>query len=218
MIKAEHKRWARSIFIPYMNWLLKKNFSHFYLVNEMPIIPDKYGLVITPNHISWWDGFFVEFLLTKRINRKIFIMMLEDQLRRYMFFKYLGAFSINTKSAKSIIETSFYSKKIVSDIQNYLVFYPQGEIEPFDKIPPSIKDGLRIFINDVNNTLVLPIAFKIQYYNEKYPAVIVRFGEFIKSDLVISNYDNYKKQFETNIQQLNKAAISKTFIKDLFTT
>ena len=40
MIRASHKTWARLFFNPYLDGLIKKNFSHFYLVNGFPDIDE----------------------------------------------------------------------------------------------------------------------------------------------------------------------------------
>lgn len=217
MIKAEHTKWARFIFIPYMNRLLKKNFSNFYLVNNFPKISNDQGLVITPNHISWWDGFFAEFVLSKFISRKIHLMMLEDQLDNYKFFRKLGAYSINPKSSQSIIETAAYTKSLVEDTGNYVITYPQGEIEPFEKRPLAIKKGLKLFVDGIKNDFViLPIAFKIQYLNQKYPAVFARFGNPVNGNEAVNDFIKYEKEFLDNINKLSEAAFDKKYITDLF--
>ncbi|MDX1777464.1 MAG: hypothetical protein R3339_01145, partial [Thermodesulfobacteriota bacterium] len=95
MIKASHKKWARLIFNPYCDLLLKRNFSQFLLVNDFPQLSPKLPLIITPNHISWWDGFFIYYLSKKKFNRKIYLMMLESSLEKFWFFQKIGAFSIN---------------------------------------------------------------------------------------------------------------------------
>ncbi len=217
MIKAEHSKIARMIFIPYMNRLLKKHFSNFFIVNDFPEIPPDAGLIITPNHISWWDGFFAEYAFSKFINRKIYLMMLEEQLTKYRFFRKVGAYSINPKNSKSIIETSTYTKTAVKNSESYVVLYPQGEIKPFEKKPLSLKKGLRFFINGIKNDFyILPVGFKIQYYNEKYPAVLVRFGNLLPGQEVLAGYNKYETEFVENIDKLSEASFTKTFTRDLF--
>ena len=102
MIQASHKKWARRIFNPYCDSLLKRNFSQFLRVNTFPRLSPDLPLIITPNHISWWDGFFIDYLTRKFLNRKGYIMMLEEQLSKYWFFQKIGAFSIDPSNAKRI--------------------------------------------------------------------------------------------------------------------
>lgn len=217
MIKADHKKWARAVFNPYLNLLLKKNFSNFYLVNEFPQIPEEYGLIITPNHISWWDGFFIDFINRKKLNRKIYILMLEEQLAKYKFFRKLGAYSINNGSVKSVIETINYTSRIISSNKNFAVVYPQGEIEDYEKRPLNFKEGVKYFLkNSGKNIFVVPAGFKIQYYNKKYPAIIARFSEPINGEEIISDFEKYKNIFTENLEHLSRAAFDKKFKEDLF--
>lgn len=218
MIKARHSKWARIIYDLYFNNLLKKNFSHFYLANNFPEISDNLPLIVTPNHISWWDGFFVDYYFKKFSKRKIYLMMLEEQLKRLPFFPKVGAFSIDPQKIKSIIETLNYSREIVLDANNFLVMYPQGEIEVFEKRPLSTKEGLKQLLKLITRkVIILPLGFKIQHYNEKYPAIIARAGKTLSSLDVLTDFNIFKNEFHNNLDILSIASIRKEFVKDLFT-
>ena len=217
MIKAEHKKWARLLYDFYIRRLLKYNFQNFYLTNDFPAIPKEEGLIVTPNHFSWWDGFFIDFTLQKFLDRKIFILMLEEQLRRYWFFQKIGAFSINQKNPKSISETFEYMVGVVCNPQNYLVFYPQGEIEPYDKRPLTIKNGLRFLSDKIQTTVnILPVAFKIKYSNYKKPDVFVRFGKMLSSNDIKNNYNLYIDEFNLNIKLLDEETLTNNKFKVLY--
>lgn len=216
MIRAEHLKIARYIFDPYINRLIKKSFSNFYLVNSLPEINSDSSLIETPNHISWWDGFFIDFINRKKINRKMYLMMLESSLKKYWFFKKVGAYSIDPDNPRSIVETVKYTNEILNNTRNFVVTYPQGKIEPFEKRPVDLKEGLKLFIKDsTDKKLVLPVGFKIQFYNEKKPAVICRFGELIEAKLILEDYNQFKIKFTENLDLLNEAANQKSFIEDL---
>ncbi len=217
MLKAKHSKIARLIFNPYIDRLMKKSFTSFYLVNQIPEFPEKKGLIITPNHISWWDGFFIDYISRKFIPRKLHLMMLESSLKKYWFFNKLGSYSINPENSKSLIETAEYTGEILNDPSNFVITYPQGEIEPFEKRPLSIKEGIKFFIKkNPEDIFVLPVGFKIQFYNEKNPAIICRFGNFIRAEKILENFDFFKIEFTNNLDKLNEAACSKNFVKDIF--
>ncbi|MGE5401634.1 MAG: lysophospholipid acyltransferase family protein [Ignavibacteriales bacterium] len=217
MIKAEHNKAARLIFDVYIDRLLKKNFSSFFLVNECPVINNNNSLIVTPNHFSWWDGFFIDLVNRKVFRRKIHIMMLEHQLKRYWFFRYLGAYSVRPENAKSIIETAAYSRDI-SDIPGTLnVIYPQGEIESYEKRPLSFKSGLRFFLRGITeNSAVAPVLFRIKYGEDMKPSVYCWFGELVSPKDVIGNYACYLKSIEYGLDQLNTLSERKTSMTDLF--
>ena len=215
MIKANHKKWARQVFNIYIKRELRKHFSHFYLVNEFPLLTNNEKILITPNHISWWDGFFIDHVCRNLYKRKIYIMMLEEQLKKYSFFKKLGAYSINPESNISIKESIKYSRTIIKDSNNVTVIYPQGEIEAFEKRPVNIKNGIKLILRNANNVVVLPVGFKIHYSNEKLPAVFTRFGNPISAETVVNNFDYYKKIFLENLDLLSQEVSNKNFIADI---
>jgi 1-acyl-sn-glycerol-3-phosphate acyltransferase len=215
MIKANHQKWAEFIFSFYLKKIMRKNFSNFWLCNEAPVVPDNVGLVITPNHFSWWDGFLIERIRKKFFpKRKMYILMLEEQLKRYWFFNKLGAFSINLKNPRSINETINYTKEIISP-DSLVVFYPQGKIEFFDKVP-NLKKGLTKFVDNLKlKTVLLPIAFKFQFGEAKHPEIYCRFGEPLESQIVKQDFSSFYFEFMTNLQLLNEASIDKSVKQDI---
>ncbi|NWF90366.1 MAG: 1-acyl-sn-glycerol-3-phosphate acyltransferase [Ignavibacteriaceae bacterium] len=217
MIKADHKKWARRVYDFYEPWLLKSNFQNFYLINDFPQIPANEGLIITPNHFSWWDGFFIDYTLRFFSSRKIYILMLEEQLKRYWFFQKVGAFSINPQNPKSIKETLDYISEVVSDPNNVLLFYPQGEIDDYAKRPLKVKDGLKTILNMSPAIVnILPVAFKIKHGNTKKPDILVRFGDLISSYKAKTDFNFFIAGFNSNIDLLDKE-LSNNYKDNLFT-
>lgn len=50
------------------------------------------------NHSSWWDGLLAYHAAGKLPGKRHYFMMEEEQLRKYAFFRKLGAYSINPGS------------------------------------------------------------------------------------------------------------------------
>ncbi|MEJ2618210.1 MAG: lysophospholipid acyltransferase family protein [Ignavibacteriaceae bacterium] len=217
MIKAEHKKWARLIFNLYIDKLLKNNFVNYYLLNSYPVLDKNLSVVLTPNHISWWDGFFIDYIVKIFSDRKMHIMMLEEQLKKFWFFQKLGAYSVNPDNVGSLLTTVRYTRKLLNNPESLAVIYPQGKIEPFEKRPLTIKNGLKLFVENMPNEIaVIPVAFKIQYFNEKKPAVIARFGKILYAETICSDYQLYVNEFYRNLDELNKAVFDNKFQQDLF--
>jgi 1-acyl-sn-glycerol-3-phosphate acyltransferase len=217
IIEAKHNKAALLVFNIYLNRLLRKNFSNFFLVNLPPELPENKSVIITPNHMSWWDGFFLHQVNVESIKKNLYFMMLRKQLKRFWFFQYIGAYSIQPDNPKSISETIKYTNTILGNHKNAVAFYPQGEIEPFDKRPFSLKRGLQLFLRNIKNEcVVLPVAFKIQYYSEKYPSVIFRSGRIISADEILNDFNVFESEFVANLDALNESASSKKFALDLF--
>ncbi|MEZ4824022.1 MAG: hypothetical protein R2942_17090 [Ignavibacteria bacterium] len=149
---------------------------------------------------------FIEYLMRKFTDRKLYIMMLEDQLKKYPFFKYLGAFSIKPGSVRSVAESIIYAKDIAQSESAYLVFYPQGEIQNYEVEHVKLKNGLgAVSLN--KDTGVLIVTFKIVYGNEKKPDVYCRFHDrvYMKTE---DDVKVYEKLFLKNIVMLNTDVIT----------
>ncbi len=212
MIKAEHKYWAELPFRIYIDHLLKKQFGRFILINSFPKISSGDGLLITPNHFSWWDGFFIDFALRKLSNRKIYLMMLERQLNKYWFFRKVGAFSVDAGNPKSAASSLRYARKIISDPGNVLIVYPQGELVPYGRYPFHLKHGIGAIVRDTKiNIKILPAAFKINYGDDKKPFVSARFGNVISPEVLLNDFNYYAKEFENNVKDLDKSDYSQTY-------
>ena len=188
MIKANHTKWAEVVFSPYVNRLLKKNFHSFHLLGELPQLEQNIPLLLVPNHSSWWDGFFVYLLNKKLLHRKLFLMMLEEQLSKYPFFAKLGAYSIDPNSRNKIIESLRYTLSILENEQitnhpSLICIFPQGELQPFHKNPLEFKGGLEWLIKKYGEEVqILLLAMRIEFLEEQFPHVFFMFDEMIKVD------------------------------------
>jgi len=216
MIKPDKKKWARVIFNPYEELLLRRNFNNFYTDYDFPQTDPQKGLLITPNHISWWDGFFIDYAVRSFLKRNFYIIMLEEQLRKYRFFSKLGAFSIEPSGTKGILETLDYAAGVLADPGNLLVYYPQGRIEPYDKQPITIKPGIQYLLRKNTSIDILPAAFRIEYGNKKKPSVYLKFGNLLKGIDVCSNFDLFKQEFTGNTRLLTSGIHKDEFRSDLF--
>jgi hypothetical protein len=203
VIEAEHRKWARFLFNPYINHLLKTNFNSFYLINKLPRVDESAGLIITPNHFSWWDGFIIDFISRKLIRRKIHIMMLEEQLKKYWFFRKVGAYSVNLTNPVSTARTMKYTNNVLKSPRNFVVLYPQGKIQSFNAKSIIVKEGLRHILNNIECELyVLPLALKVEYGNNKNPDVIAQFGSPLQGKVIRNDFNIFIEAFINNIEKL----------------
>jgi 1-acyl-sn-glycerol-3-phosphate acyltransferase len=204
MIRAKHVKWAEIVFEFYLKRLFKKSFYDFRIINELPVIDNTKSIVLTPNHFSWWDGFFVYWLNKIVLNKKLFVMMLEDQLKRYWFFNKLGCFSIDLNENKKMIASLKYTMDLLMNSNNLVTIYPQGEIQAYDEKQIILKDGID-FISRKSKTdfQILPIAFRIQYTNERLPIVYARYGNLLSSKQVSNFPQIFRDEFFTNLDLLN---------------
>jgi 1-acyl-sn-glycerol-3-phosphate acyltransferase len=218
MIKANRKPWFDKLFTSYLERLMRKHFSHFYIVNEFPAIPTDVSVAFTPNHFSWWDGFLIQKVQREYLPNKSFhILMLANQLKVYKMFNWMGAYGVNLADTKSLIETVKYTRELLSDSKNLTVIYPQGEILPYGIRPLQLKRGISQLVGGLGTkSLVIPVGFKVEFGEEKLPSLYCRFGEAIIAGEVEKDFVKFENGFTSNILELDKTTLLKQNFKDVF--
>ena len=212
MIQADHKKWAEFIFDIYLKRLLKKSFYDFRIINDLPQIAKSKSLIVTPNHFSWWDGFFIYWLNKKMLNRKLYVLMLEEQLKRYWFFKKLGCYSIDLNDNRKMITSLKYTLDLIPKTKNLITIYPQGEIESYEQRPIKLRDGIDFLARKSESDFqIMPIAFKIHYANERLPIVYARFGKLLNSKDVADKSQLFKDEFINNLDLINSEYSTSNF-------
>jgi len=164
MTRARHSPWAELIFLPYILRQFRKQFHGLYLLGEIPAIDPDLPLLITPNHSTWWDGFFL-YILNKRVfKRKLHLMMLEQQLSKYRFFSRIGAFGIEPGLPRRAHETLKYCADVLHNRYNALCIFPQGVLRYFAVRPLDFQRGvghiLKLYGGEVN---LLPLGIRCEF-------------------------------------------------------
>ena len=178
MIRAQHRLWADLIFQPYLTWLFKRHFHTIQLLGTPPEIPNDLPLLLLPNHSTWWDGFFV-YLLNKRIfGRTAYLMMLEEQLSKYWFFAKIGAYSIEPRHRRGIVESLAYTVELLNQRRSLVSVFPQGELLPWHTRPLGYKRGVEWILQRYGKPVaVLPLAIRTEFLGERCPSAFFLFGD-----------------------------------------
>lgn len=177
MIQARHARWAENIFTVYIDRLLRRHFYSITLLGTVPDYDSRHPLLILPNHSTWWDGFFIHLLNRKLFRRSLYLLMLEEQLRKYSFFSRLGAYSIGD-SPRSIAETLRYTVDILQNTASPLLcIFPQGVLLPWHIRPLGYRRGVEHILNRITTPVtILPLAIRCEFLNEQHPETYMLFG------------------------------------------
>lgn len=99
----------------------KINVNNLFNDNNKP-------LLIIGNHFSWWDGFFGLFVAHKVLKRRLFVMMLEEQLIKRSYLSKIGAFSIK-KNSKSALDSLNHASGLLEKPENAVLIFPQGRFQ-----------------------------------------------------------------------------------------
>ncbi|MFP4527639.1 MAG: lysophospholipid acyltransferase family protein [Candidatus Kapaibacterium sp.] len=211
MIKADHKAYAHFLIRNYINYNLKHSFHSIGLIGEMPKPDPGLPLIITPNHFSWWDGFFGYYLNEKLFHRKFHIMMLERQLRKYPLFAKCGAFSIDPASMRSYIATFRYVHELIAQYGgNFLLYYyPQGEMK-FHREPIEFRRGIEKLVIALDRPVgLMTLAVRVELTTEQFPDIYIKFGELRRCDKSNApTADNLAAEISQNLESIDCSIIA----------
>ena len=244
IIQARHHWWAQAFFYSYIAFIMLKDFSAFRICGEPPAISSDRALLAAPNHIGWWDGFFIHTLNRALWRRRFYLMMLEKQLRRYRYFRSLGVYSIDPSSPRAMRESLNYSLGLLSDPENMVVIYPESELRSQFGPPSGLKRGVEwlahraaVSADDVKAShaafrgdswtsaaaqstaqpfTVLPVTFLVQPWDSRKPEIIARCGEPISSEELAASPSRLEVSMQENWNRAIECTRMRRFSSTLF--
>jgi len=190
--RASHHPIIYPFFKLYAVLKIRRNF-HGVIING-DYIEKNIPILLISNHISWWDGFWAEYLNIKLFHRKFYFMMLEEQLIKHMFFNKTGGYSVR-KGSKSIIETLDYTAELLADKRNLVLMFPQGRFESIYNQNFRFEKGIEHVLKKVKGSIqILLLVNLIEYFANPRPGLLIYFKEYKGSDL---STENLQTEFNT---------------------
>lgn len=173
--KATHHPVIYPFFQLYTICKIKSNFHGVFIRGEYK--EKNLPVLLISNHISWWDGFWAMYLNMKVIHRKLYFMMLEEQLKKHMFLNRTGGYSIK-KDSRSVLETIDYTARLLSDKKNLVLMFPQGKIESIYTPEIRFEKGIGHILKKVNGRIqILFLVNLIDYFSNPKPGLYIYFRE-----------------------------------------
>jgi 1-acyl-sn-glycerol-3-phosphate acyltransferase len=193
MIPAKKNNIIGFLFSVYHNRLLKKHFYRVHLrggENYGRIDPEL-PTILYANHSNWWDGFIAYYLSSKIWKVNDYLMMDIEQMKKYPFFKFVGVFSVNRKSAKEALESIDYAAALLKNTKNFMWIFPQGEMHPQDKRPLIFYSGITKLAEKTGRVNLLPVALRYEFRMEQRPEVFITLGMPDNLDQELSGTKDY---------------------------
>jgi chlorobactene lauroyltransferase len=180
-IPARHRRAGDAlIYCALVRSAIWSHFARVWLRVEGPLPTPAAGpLICYLNHPSWWDGYMANVLNRMVLQNRFqfFCMMDERELRRYRFFTWLGAFSVNRQDARSALASVAYvSRQLAARRDRVLAIFPQGEITPNDRRPLHLFSGMARVAQRAGGATLWPVALRYEFRGEQRPEAFIRAG------------------------------------------
>lgn len=200
--RAKHSFFIYNFFKLYTIWKIRRNFHKVFINGEFA--DRQLPVLMISNHISWWDGFWAEYLNLKVFHRKFFyFMMLEEQLTKNNFLNYTGGFSIKKKS-KSIIETLKYTAGLLEDNRNLVLIFPQGEIQSLYYNSVQFDKGLEFILKKTTGKVHLVFLVSlIDYFSGQKPGLYMYYTEYREEDMTIRAIEKEYGLFYSHCRSMN---------------
>lgn len=134
------------------------------------------------NHTSWWDG-LLAFAVTRHHSRKQHYMMMDEaQLRRFAFFRRIGAYSIDKQSRSGILDALSYTTRLLRRADTGVWLFPQGDIRHPDVRPLGFGSGAGYLLQRCPDAVVIPVTTLFTYGVHPKASVTIRIGDPMDRD------------------------------------
>jgi|YNPMSStandDraft_1061717.scaffolds.fasta_scaffold01006_14 hypothetical protein len=189
MIEAKHKKLYYLFFKFYTHFKIKKHFHKVVFVGK-PKVYEKSVLILS-NHISWWDGFWINYFNEHITKKKLFFMMLEEQLLKYSFFSKIGGYSVK-KNTRDILNSINFTLNLLKSYENAVFLFPQGEIKSLYTNEITFESGIQRILNNVCDIEIVFLCNFIEYFSNQKPTLYMYFRTYdAKQDI------DYQKEYNT---------------------
>lgn len=172
-IPSAERLWFIQLWRFYVRWLFRRRFRHIFI--DVSIADDR-SVVFYSNHFYWWDA-LIPFLLSHEVFRRPPRAIMEDrQMRRFPFFAWIGAFSVNRTERRGILETLRFAADSLKNPKMLLFVFPNGQFTDPGAIIPEFEPGLHWIAANASGSAVIPLAFFIDHRSGDKPDLWIKTG------------------------------------------
>lgn len=189
MLTERHNSLATGMLDVYLRWAFRRYFQSVRVDGVhgfagLLASSVERPLVLFGNHFSWWDGFFV-FMLGRRMGLNMRIIMEEENLRRYPFFRYTGAFGVNLADERSRAQSLLHAVRFLRDEAQgprALIIYPHGRlVSPLESSWPPFRPGLESLLRLCPQAVAVPVAHEIVPGQHPRTDVFIEVGQALQA-------------------------------------
>jgi 1-acyl-sn-glycerol-3-phosphate acyltransferase len=106
----------------------------------------------------------------------MYVMMEERQLRRYPFFRLLGAFSVVREDPRDAARALLYARSLLKTPGTVVWIFPQGVMHPSDHRPLAFFGGAAQLARAVPGVRIMPAAVRCDFLGEQRPECFIELG------------------------------------------
>lgn len=173
MIEASPSPIFARLFAVYAGWTVRRHFRAVFVRGNLP--DTRAPLLACVHHAGWWDPILLFHLSRRRFPGCHFTMMEEENLRRFRFFRRIGAFGIDRASASGPLASLRYALGRLSEPGSRVWIFPQGAIAPVDRRPLEVDPGAA-WLASKARVPVVAVAIRYEFREDQLPEAFVSFS------------------------------------------
>jgi 1-acyl-sn-glycerol-3-phosphate acyltransferase len=163
----------------YIRNSLKAHFSQVSLALPNPF-PRQTPMLWHATHVSFWDG-YLALEAARFLELEYRVMMLEENLKKFSFLRYAGAFGLERGSPRGALESLRYAANQLQDpTPRAILMFPSGEIGSPHQRPLPFEAGIGTLASlaaKQQEVLVCPLAIRLEHGAAEKPQAFLRFGQ-----------------------------------------
>jgi len=190
----------------YIRFYLRRSFHAVRLSRSgpPPHLPDR-PLVIFLNHPSWWDPLVCLFLANALFpDRRHYGPIDAEALVRYRLFARMGFFGVTPGSRRGAATFLRVSQALLRQPQSALWVTPEGTFTDPRQRPARLQSGISHLACRLDRAVFVPLALEYPFWQERFPEVLVRFGDAIPVKLGQS-VEDYSALFAAQLEATQDA-------------
>jgi len=195
------------VIYPLFKWLtrfiLKRHFSTISF--DVDFTDNGQAVLVVANHVSWWDGFWVECLNQQVIKRRLHFMMQEQQLRRHWYFQHAGGYPV-LKGSRQAVESIAYTVELLQSPGNMTLMFPQGTIGSAYSDTFRFEGGIdRVVKRCDDKVQVLMVANLTDYFSNPKPYLFIYAKGYTAAQLKDANLEQEYNSFYSAVLSQQKS-------------
>ena len=194
-----------------MSWKLDSHVEQLYVQNmrEIQELANETGVIIAPNHVSYWDSCLF-FTLSEHISRRAFVFVAQSTLERLPFLRWCGAIPLNTQSRTQALAQLKQAHRLSTEPTQFWIF-PQGEHRPPHLQPLRFKQGVTTLAHHLELPVV-PVAIQYLYRDSEKPVAYVSFRPPLPHHCSVLDIEGEVKRGLTEIDQFHLGKNDDSFV------
>jgi 1-acyl-sn-glycerol-3-phosphate acyltransferase len=206
------------LFASYSARYLKRRFHSVRMLRSgLPESDPSRPVIVFLNHASWWDPLVC--LQLSRIyfaGRTSFAPIDAAALERYGFFRKLGFYGIQQRSAEGTRAFLRKSRAILSSPEAAIWLTPQSRFADVRERPLILQRGLGALAKMSPHAVFLPLAIEYVFWTEPRPEILVAFGApILPEEMPDQNSSDWTARFAAALEATQDELAAKSCRREL---